>query len=73
MVSTWLARSQAAMALSSRPLVAITAASMIVYPLYAIAGTLIYYDVRIRKEGFDIEMMAGQAPLAAAPASAVSP
>jgi hypothetical protein len=53
--------------------VAITAASMIVYPLYAIAGTLIYYDVRIRKEGFDIEMMAGQAPLAAAPASAVSP
>jgi hypothetical protein len=53
--------------------VAITAASMIVYPLYAIAGTLIYYDVRIRKEGFDIEMMAVQAPLAAAPASAVSP
>jgi hypothetical protein len=38
--------------------VAITAASMVVYPLYGIASTLIYYDIRIRKEGFDIEMMA---------------
>jgi hypothetical protein len=52
--------------------VAVTAASMVVYPLYAITITLIYYDVRIRKEGFDIEMMAGRAPEAAAPASAVS-
>jgi hypothetical protein len=52
--------------------VAITAASMVVYPLYAIAGTLIYYDVRIRKEGFDIEMMARQAPVTAAAAPAVS-
>ena len=46
--------------------VALTAAAMLMYPLFGIAATLIYYDVRIRKEGFDIEMMA-QAP-ASAPA-----
>jgi hypothetical protein len=34
---------------------------MLMYPLLGIAETLIYYDVRIRKEGFDIEMMAAQA------------
>jgi hypothetical protein len=38
--------------------VVITIASMLGYPLYGIAYTLIYYDIRIRKEGFDIEMMA---------------
>jgi hypothetical protein len=42
--------------------VAATAASMVIYPLLGISVTLIYYDVRIRKEGFDIEMMAQQAP-----------
>lgn len=40
----------------------ITIASMVIYPLLGIAVTLVYYDVRIRKEGFDIEMMARQAP-----------
>ena len=40
--------------------VAITAAAVVMYPLFGIASTLIYYDVRIRKEGFDIEMMAAQ-------------
>ena len=35
-----------------------TVAEMLVYPLLGIAITLVYYDVRIRKEGFDIEMMA---------------
>ena len=50
--------------------VAVTAASMLMYPLYGIATTLIYYDIRIRKEGFDIEMMAAQAP-AASPAASV--
>jgi hypothetical protein len=29
-------------------------------PLYLIATTLFYYDVRIRREGFDLEFMAGQ-------------
>jgi hypothetical protein len=42
--------------------VAATAAAMLIYPLLGIATTLLYYDVRIRKEGFDIEMMARQAP-----------
>jgi hypothetical protein len=40
--------------------VAVTVAAMVMYPLYGIAITLIYYDVRIRKEGFDIEMMAAR-------------
>jgi hypothetical protein len=29
-------------------------------PLYSIATTLFYYDVRIRREGFDLEVMAGR-------------
>jgi hypothetical protein len=45
------------------------AADILLYPLFGIASTLIYYDVRIRKEGFDIEMMAGQ-PTTAPAASA---
>jgi hypothetical protein len=45
---------------------------IIVYPLYGIATTLLYYDIRIRKEGFDIEMMARQAVPSSTPASAVS-
>ena len=28
------------------------------YPLFSVGGTLLYYDLRIRKEGFDLEMMA---------------
>ena len=31
--------------------------SIAVYPLGAIAITLLYYDLRIRKEGFDLEML----------------
>ena len=31
--------------------------SIIAYPLVPITATLLYYDVRIRREGFDIEMM----------------
>jgi len=29
----------------------------LIYPLYGITETLLYYDVRIRKEGFDIEYL----------------
>ena len=29
-----------------------------VYPLFSVGGTLLYYDLRIKKEGFDLEMMA---------------
>ena len=45
---------------------------MLVYPLFGIATTLIYYDIRIRKEGFDLEMMAKAQPVATTPNSAVS-
>ena len=31
---------------------------LLVYPLVSVVGTLLYYDLRIRKEGFDLEMMA---------------
>jgi len=32
----------------------------LILPLYSIATTLFYYDIRIRREGFDLEFMAGQ-------------
>jgi len=35
-------------------------AGSLILPLYAIATTLFYYDIRIRREGFDIEFMAKQ-------------
>jgi len=46
---------------------------VLLYPLFSVGGTLLYYDLRIRKEGFDLEMMAnnlaGTTPgMAAAPA-----
>ena len=34
------------------------AASILAYPLFAIVEMLLYYDARVRNEGFDIEMMA---------------
>jgi hypothetical protein len=46
--------------------------SILITPIYVIATILLYYDMRIRKEGFDLEMLSrsftteGQ-PLAAAP------
>ena len=33
-------------------------ASVLAYPLFAITEMLLYYDTRVRNEGFDIEMMA---------------
>ena len=38
-----------------------TLVSIIIYPISGISDALIYYDARIRREGFDIEMMAGGA------------
>jgi hypothetical protein len=35
-----------------------TAASIVVYPMFAITEMLLYYDARVRSEGYDIEMMA---------------
>jgi hypothetical protein len=34
------------------------AASIVAYPMFAITEMLLYYDARIRNEGYDIEMMA---------------
>jgi hypothetical protein len=38
-----------------------TIVTTIVYPLFGITETLLYYDIRIRKEGFDIEYLASGA------------
>jgi hypothetical protein len=35
-----------------------TAVTTIVFPLFGITETLLYYDARIRKEGFDVEYLA---------------
>ena len=35
-------------------------AGSLILPLYAIATTLFYYDIRIRREGFDLEFMANR-------------
>lgn len=40
-----------------------TGISVLVYPFLGIAQTLLYYDVRIRKEGFDIEYLASEVPV----------
>jgi hypothetical protein len=34
------------------------AASIVAYPMFAITEMLLYYDARVRSEGYDIEMMA---------------
>jgi hypothetical protein len=36
-----------------------TVLTIVAYPIIGLAEMLIYYDLRIRKEGFDIEVMAG--------------
>jgi hypothetical protein len=33
-------------------------AGSLILPLYSIATTLFYYDIRIRREGFDLEWLA---------------
>jgi hypothetical protein len=47
-----------------------TAVSVVVYPLFGLTETLLYYDARIRKEGFDVEYLAGADTSAAAPENA---
>jgi hypothetical protein len=32
-------------------------AIVLVYPFLAVVSTLLYYDLRVRKEGFDLEVM----------------
>jgi hypothetical protein len=50
--------------------VATSVLTIVAYPLPSVMATLLYYDLRIRKEGFDLEMMA--ADLGEMPAGAVS-
>jgi hypothetical protein len=48
-------------ALGNRPVLADIFAAVIVafvYPFLGVVTTLLYYDLRVRKEGFDLEMMA---------------
>jgi ABC-type antimicrobial peptide transport system permease subunit len=47
-----------------------TAVAIVLYPLFGLTETLLYYDSRIRKEGFDVEYLAGRPPSAAAPEQA---
>ena len=44
--------------------------TIVAYPLYAVTEMLLYYDARIRLEGFDVEMMAAALEPAAAPETA---
>ena len=48
-------------------------ASVAVSPIYPIALTLLYYDQRIRREGFDVEWMMQSAGLVPAPPTAEPP
>ncbi|HTE47413.1 MAG TPA: hypothetical protein VK636_19375 [Gemmatimonadaceae bacterium] len=50
------------------------AISAILYPFFGITETVLYYDMRIRKEGFDVEHLASLGPaggVAPAPATSV--
>ena len=47
-----------------------TALSIVVYPLFSITETLLYYDTRIRKEGFDVELLAERSASGTYPAHA---
>jgi hypothetical protein len=47
-----------------------TASSVFLYPLLGLTETLLYYDTRIRKEGFDVEYLARAGQSAAAPENA---
>jgi hypothetical protein len=49
-----------------------TAASVIIYPLFGLTETLLYYDARIRKEGFDVEFLAQAGAPTPAPESAAT-
>jgi len=39
------------------------------YPIVSVVTTLIYYDLRVRKEAFDLEMMASELGAAPTPTS----
>jgi hypothetical protein len=40
--------------------------SLLAYPILILPGVLVYYDQRVRKEGFDLELLAGDANIGSA-------
>jgi hypothetical protein len=44
-------------------------ASLLIYPFFTVVITLLYYDLRIRKEGFDLEVMATELAQSGQPTS----
>ena len=36
-----------------------TALTIVVYPVFGITETVLYFDTRVRNEGFDVEYLAG--------------
>lgn len=49
-----------------------TALAVVIGPLFGITETVLYYDLRIRKEGFDVEYLAGASDPAASQPSDVT-
>ena len=50
-----------------------TALAVVIGPLFGITETVLYYDLRIRKEGFDVEYLAGaSAPVPPQPSDATA-
>lgn len=47
--------------------VLLSIAALLVYPLITCVFTLFYYDLRVRKEGFDLEVLSGQLGMARQP------
>lgn len=50
-----------------------TVVSVLVYPMVGIIETLLYYDIRIRREGFDIEYLAAASPAPASESGSSAP
>jgi uncharacterized membrane protein len=62
LVALLVSPGQAAMGSASVPMIAVLAVSglvqMFIYPLFYCVLTVTYYDLRVRKEGFDLELLA---------------
>jgi hypothetical protein len=66
-----LAVEMLAQAIGLNPIMGSVASSVLVifiYPLIGICTALLYYDARIRKEGFDLQVLASELEGASGPA-----
>jgi hypothetical protein len=71
MISMMLVQTLVSLVLRS-PIVAAAAgnlAAMVIYPFLNIAIMVLYYDQRVRKEGYDLDVMTSAIPAPAAPRS----